>query len=579
MSYKSAVLADSPSFFYLMDDTSSTIEDSSPFNLDGSFTGSREANLLPLTTGCIYATKVSNLNYASYPELTDIGTVGNDYNAFSIECWFKPFGLEAADILPIVADPIENIGLFWDKTSIVFSVDHTEIRYHLLDPYSVIHAVGVYSINSIELYINGQMVSSVPSSSSKFTAESINFKSQPTSGSLLINSVSLYKYSINGNRINTHYVYGNSIPSIHVVAPKNGHLFELFDNGISKQYSFSYPGNKNFSYFATDTLFYDDVKESLKIAQGVGDPQSVVFEDTIAIPSGLTIDDSYIEWDGGDLVSVETSLDGDAYLSCTNGRSIPQYTIGDTEFATERFLYIRVTLETSDDSKYNPEITYLTLRFYNNQKIYASNYPSYFSKIEGDSNVTSLEVDLGSKLYPVLSRNSLNGAKTVQDSGFTITTDMLVRTLEFFYTPHALTDSGLVSSVADTSYFASNYSWRNSGTISKSNISAIYVNGVDKTTETSVSNVFKVNQLHHVVITYSEPISDVIKFNHSIYGAVEAIFQNIATYETEFGQSDVEDNLNTYTGNSIALIEDATLSLTETSVKAYNNDWIVIQNV
>jgi hypothetical protein len=562
-----------------MDDTGSSASDLSSFNLDGTFTGTRITDLVPITTGCLTATSISSSSYATYPEITDIGTSGNDYNAFSIEFWFKPNDLGSTTIMPIVADSVEGIGVFWDKTSLVFDVSHTNIRYHVPNPNKVIHVVAVYSINSIQLYVDGLIVSTVQTSSDKFTADSITLKSQATSGTFLINCVSLYKYSLSGNRIYVHYVYGSGMPALQVVAPNNGHLFEIFDNGISKQYSYSYPGNKSFSYFASDLLEYDEVKKSLKITTENGDIQSVSFDDVISIPSGLTIDDSYIEWDGGELVTVETSIDGETYVECVNGRSIPQYIIGDVGFSDERILYIRVTLSTSDDSKYNPEITYLTMRFYNDQKIYATNYPSYLSKIEDDSNVTSLEVDLGSKLYPILSRNDLNGVKTVQDSGFYITTDMLVNTLEFFYTPYALTDSGLVSAVADTNYFAANYSWRNSGTISKSNISAIYVNGVDKVSETSVSNVFKTGQLHHVVIVFTQPISNVIKFNHSLYGAVEALYQNIATYEDQFSLEDTQDHYNAYTGNSLVLVEDATITLTESPVKAYNNDWIVVQNV
>lgn len=579
MSYKSLVLSDNPSLFYLMDDTNSTILDYSSYDLDGTYTGTRQLNLMPLSCGASASAKITSSSYAQYSTLTDIATTGNDYNAFSVEFWFKPFELDSALEMPIVADSAANVGVFWDKTSIVFKAENTEIRHHVLNPNRVMHVVAVYSINSIQLYIDGSLIESKVASSNKFTSSEIIFLSKATSGSFLINSVAIYKYSLSANQIYAHYVHGNSVPAFNAVAPHNGHLFELFDNGISKQFSYSYPGNKSLSYFANNILVFDETKQSLKIAVGSGIAQEQSFEDVILIPSGPTIDDSYIEWDGGSLVTVETSIDGITYMLCENGRSIPQFIIGDAGFSEDRILYIRVTFNTSDDSKYNPELTYLTIRFYNNQKIYATNYPSYMSKIENDVNVTQLEVDLGSKLYPILSRNDLNGAKTVQDSGFSITTDMLVHTLEFFYTPYALTDSGLVSSLADTLYFASNYSWRNSGTIAKTNIAAIYVNGVDKTSETNVLNVFQTGQMHHVIIVFSDPISNVIKFNHSIYGAVEALYQNIATYENQFSGSDALLNYNVYTGNAGTAIVDFNMSMTEESVKHYNNDWTVIQNV
>lgn len=155
----------------------------------------------------------------------------------------------------------------------------------------------------------------------------------------------------------------------------------------------------------------------------------------------------------------------------------------------------------------------------------------------------------------------------------------MVGTVEFFYTPYALTDSGLISSLADTDYFASNYSWRNSGTISKTNIGAIYVNGVNKTSQTNISNVFKLGELHHVVIVFSDPISDAIKFNHSLYGAVPALFQNLALYPTEFDSTKALEHFNLYVGKSPTLITNTLATLTENSVTPYNNDWLVIQNV
>ncbi len=310
--------------------------------------------------------------------------------------------------------------------------------------------------------------------------------------------------------------------------------------------------------------------------EGTGVAKTVVLEDFITIPSGPTIDSSIIEWYGDNGITIETSVDGVTYQSCVNGRSIPQYKLG--SFHASRNLYLKITMSTTDDSKYLPRLDSISIRFYNDQKMYAQNSTSYFTTLEGQSGVTAPEVNLSNNNYPILSRDKRNGLKVVQDSGFDIVTDRLTQTIEFFYTPYALTNSGLISSSAGTGYYASNYSWA-SGTISKTNISAIYVNGVNKTSQTNVANVFTQGELHYVVIVFTTPISDAIKFNYLASGAVPALYQNIILYETAFDSTDAQLHYDLYMGTSPTVLDDSSFTVTENSVTAYNNDWLVYQTV
>ncbi len=178
-----------------------------------------------------------------------------------------------------------------------------------------------------------------------------------------------------------------------------------------------------------------------------------------------------------------------------------------------------------------------------------------------------------------MSRDYRNGLRCSTDAGFTIATGASVRTVEFFYTPTAFTDSGLVSSTSTNGFTASNYSWRNTGTVAKTNISAIYVNGVNKTSQTDITNVFTLNQLHHVVIVYTSTISGDIKFNYSLYGATPSLYQNVALYESAFDSTKATEHYNLYTSRSIEIAEDSSLTLTEDGVEVYNNDWVVIQSI
>jgi hypothetical protein len=226
-------------------------------------------------------------------------------------------------------------------------------------------------------------------------------------------------------------------------------------------------------------------------------------------------------------------------------------------------------METSDSSRYIPRLDNLSLTFYNNQSIYSINSPA---KIYELSSVSNAEMTLGNKVYPILSRDDRNGVRVSSGSGFNLSTNRSIGTIEFFYTPYDLTSSGLIQESGGT-----NYSWTSS--ISKYNINSIHVNGVNKTSQTDIANVFKIGQLHHVVITLTTAITGPIRFNYSSAGSVPALYQNIALYENQFTSSMAVDNYIMYTSGSVISVDDSSLTLTENGVSVYNNDWLVIQNV
>ena len=565
-----------------------TIYDISGCENDAGYFGTLESSNLPLVYGEDFAIKIDTDNFITYNLLkgydaqqiqTPFGTYDTSDHDFSLECWMYP-NITTTDIIPIIADANENVGLFYDNGNIVFKLDTVRLDYTIPYLKKAMHIVATYNNSNAYIYINGKLEASKSLTDFKFSNTEVTLASGPTIDSddyLLMNGIAIYRYSLGIEKIKMHYDIGQSIPGYQVVTPEQGEIFEFYDNSLSTQYSYSFPANKPWQDFITDNLYYDPVNNCIQILEGSGDAQSIELEHYITIPSGPTMDDSRIEWEGDNGVSVETSIDGVTYTSCINGEAIPQYRLGG--FDSSRDLYIKITIATSDDSKYIPKLYTLSMSFYNNQIMYAQNSSSYFSKLEDVSGVDIVDVNLSNKIYPILSKDYRNGLRTITDSGFYINTNMLVSTMEFFYTPHELTDSGLIFSLADTDYYACNYSWRNSGTISKTNISAIYVNGVNKTSQTNISNVFKVGELHHVVIVFSDPISDAIKFNHSLYGAIPALFQNISLYPTEFNSTKALEHFNLYIGKTPTTITNSLVTLTENSVTPYNNDWLVVQNV
>jgi hypothetical protein len=393
---------------------------------------------------------------------------------------------------------------------------------------------------------------------------------------MLINCVALYRYALSAENIQSHYDLGHSIDSSEIVYPDSGQLFEAFDDAITTKYSYSYPADKSWENFLSNDLFYDTEDLSIKIAQGAGVAKTVTINDFFTIPTGPEMDSSRIEWDGDNGVSVLTSIDGTNYVSCINGQPVPQYSL--SSFSTSRNLYIRIIMTTTDDSKYLPKLSGLSISFYNNQRFYSNNSSSYISTLEGVSGVSVKDIGLSNNTYEILSRDARNGVSVKAGSGFKLSTTMLVKTLEFFYTPSTLANGGIVNSAAGSGYSASNLSW-SSNVIAKTNISKIYVNGVDKSTETDINNLFTKDHLYHVVITFTSPISGDIKINHSSAGAIEALYQNIAIYDYEFTLNKSIEHLSLYKGTSPQVVSNLLASMTENSFNYYNYDWTVVESI
>lgn len=501
-------------------------------------------------------------------------------NHFTIEFWFYPQIISDLEI-PLVGDSTQDVGVFYQKGNILFKLNTTSLEYTLPSTNKSFHIVAVYSVTGASIYVDGQLVKVKPLSNFQFTNDNLNLVTGPTpspNDSFLINSVAIYRYSLDESRIQYHFDQAQALPAIQVVEPNGGELFELYDDEMSSYYKFTYPESKPLSDLITTGLTYNQSLACLEIIETeTAQASTVVVEDFIGVTTPEIFDSSKIEWEGENGISVSASVDGITYSPCVNGQQIPGYTLN--SFATTGQLYLRITFSSTDTSRYIPRLKKLSVLFYDNQTKYSYNGDGYIKTLEGQSGVSNYNISLGKMPYEVLSRNSRNGLRTVTDSGFRLFTNKSVRTLEFFYTPSSLTDSGLISTAAVGDYAASALYWHNSGTISKTNISGIYVNGINKTAETNVEDIFKPNQLHHVVVTFISPVSDAIKFNQSLYGSVSALYQYIAIYEEQFSQSQVSENFDLYVRRGFVAIQDSSsITMTEDGVEAYDIDWVVIQN-
>jgi len=589
MSYQLKVINDYPIGFWPLDELSGTVTtDVSGCGNSGTYTGGITTGLIPLVSGGANGSLITNTKYITLPVTKDYygstadgGFADNNSsdNPFSLEVWIYP-KITTAGLTTIFADSTKNVGIFYEKGNIVFKLEAERLDYTLPNISQSHHIVATYSIAEMSLYVNGKFAASKPLTNYKFTSPTITLKLGPTgnaSDSFIVDAPAVYRYALGLDKILEHYEYSGTTSPLQISYPDGGTLFEIYDDSVSKQFNFAYPANRPLEYFATENLSYNTEEKCLEIKKTASAaPMSVVVTDAIAIPSGFDLDSSKIEWNGDNGVSVRTSTDGTTWQECINGRAIPQFKLG--SFSSERTLYLEITFASSDTTKFLPRLYSLLMCFYKDQVLYSPNNPDYIYTIEGTSGFASKDITLGRVGYPILSRQKLNGLTTAGGSGFKIHTAESIRTVEFFLTLSDLTTNSILLSGADGSFVGARYSWITNGTLTKSNISAIYVNGVDKTSQTNVSSVFTSNELYHVVIVTSGPITGEILFNHTATGGPSSLYQYISYYPSAFDSQLALSHYNMHIGRSATIADDSSMTLTENYVEFYDNDWIVLQS-
>ena len=589
MSYQLKVIKDYPIGFWPLDESSGTIaSDVSGCGNSGTYSGGLTTGLIPLVSGGANGSLITNTKYITLPVTKDyygstadggFADSNSSDNEFSLEVWIYP-KITTSGLTTIFADSTKNVGIFYEKGNIVFKLEAERLDYTLSNISQSHHIVATYSISEMSLYVDGKFATSKPLNNYKFTNETITLKLGPTSNasdSFIVDAPAVYRYALGLDKIIEHFNYSGTTSPFQVSYPSGGTLFEIYDDSVSKQFNFAYPANKPLEIFASEDLVYNTEEKCLEIKKTASAAsKSVVVVDAIGIPAGFDLDSSKIEWNGDNGVSVRTSTDGSTWQACVNGGAIPQFRLG--SFSSERTLYLEITFTSSDTTKFIPRLYSLLLCFYKDQILYSISNPDYIYTIEGTAGFTSKDITLGRVAYPILSRQKLNGLTTAGGSGFKINTAESIRTIEFFLTLSDLTSNSILSSTANGDFVSAGYSWAANGTITKSNISAIYVNGVDKTSQTNISSVFTANELYHVLIVTNGAITGEVLFNHKSTGGPSSLYQYISYYPATFSAPMALSNYNMHIGRSATIADDSSMTLTENSVEFYDNDWIVLQN-
>ena len=585
MSYQLQVIKDNPIAFWPLDELSGTTAfDLSGSENNGTYIGSLTTDILPLVSGGISGSLINNLNSIEL-------TVENDYNGdialgglatkyfsdndFTLECWFYP-KISSMTITPIFADDTNNIGIYYEDGNIVFLLESKRIDFRLPAVNQSSHICATYTPTSMSLFINGERCGSIFYDKYTFTNDLFLPKIGPTSissDSFIIDAPAIYRYALPQEKAKSHFNLFSGITPIQIVGPDNGVLFSLSDKSIKKTFSYSYPYNKKWNQFQADGLHYQETENYITVNT---DLNEVVLYDTFSIPSAISLISSKVEWSGTKGVSVAISTDGTNYTDCVNGDTIPEYAYGDNSFSVDRVIYVKITLESSDISKFFPKMYSLSFNFYSSKTLFADNHGEDIDPEE--SNLSIWDYDLSSDDYPILLRNKNNGIRPY-DSGFPINTLMSVQTIEMFFTPISLSANYLF--YHDSAY----YSWSNTGAVTKSGISAIYVNGVDRTSATNINTFMDADEIYHIVIVLSSTISTQIWFNVKVTNGTWSnsgprnLYKNIAIYPSAFSSTLALEHYALYTERPATLAEDTSISLTESAYQVHDYDWIVVKSI
>jgi hypothetical protein len=449
----------------------------------------------PYSSSSILIKSNNSLTISEIP----IAVRSHESEAFSIGFYFKSGSQFSSSDQNVLYDSSNGFGIIFRNGRMIFRVTDSsntaiDVAYRLDKLNKSYYVVAKYSPGVISLMLDGSTVaSSQVKSDFKFKSTSnVDLVSSVSESHIILDKIQVFNYDLNIREINAMMFEDMSVQNPgQIISSDDGIFFEPSYTSKPLQAGFSYKTNKNFAASEMNNVEltgYGTVVLS-SVASG---PYSGYFKDSFYFPPLSEEDHNVISWQGDSGgIEVEYNTDGGSvYTPLINNHNIPGFSGGD--------FYYKVNMSTQDASSDKPIFSGLSFLVYDNKSIDSKN--SLYT-IDTDYNYV-----VGDRSLPN-SHNGYSGLKTI-GGGFKVE-GLDVRSVEFFYNPSSLGESCLV----DCS--GSAYSWNASGTITKSNISSIYVNGEDMSSETSISNVFTAGVWHHVLVTFSALVEDTLFFNQT----------------------------------------------------------------
>lgn len=586
MSYKYTVLKDNPLSFFLLDEVRSgtagaygdleniyatyadlrdngisyaavsglPIKDYSGNAMEGYAIDASAMEVLPIVGAGVRGTEI-NENVDLSLKALGIATSKNPDNPFAFEIWFSPDVSDSEEYL-ILGDAINNIGLFYKNENVIFKCTNQETVWYKVPKNKVMHIVGIFSKDKMSLYIDGLLVSEkFVTLGFKFTNPSIAIKIGPanTGKRFIVDSAAIYNYEIEDTKILNHYLVGyKETKYSQIVYSKNGTLFSLNSVFLKPAVSYRYPGAKSLDTMVSGDAYYNSNYKRIEFAKTVlPEEKTFTFEDRLYVPSPENIVSSRISY-GQDVdnILVEVRVPGQNWVACKNNSVLPYY--NKNQNLSGPILDIRITMTTLDSSFDLPYFDKLEIDLYSDKDFYSDN--------GGGKVYSDYDYSLGYYNYPLRMQNKYNGLSMISGHGFSVDTAIQPRTIEMFFTSREGKNVLFSSALASLS-------WTNSGVITKSGISAIYVNGINRTTATNVSEFLLSGISHHVLVVLNAAATN-IKFNQnqggSEYGGSNS-YSNLAFYEDPFTASEALKNYKMYCSENSFTVQDPGITFAESA--------------
>ena len=596
MSYKYTVLKDNPLSFFLLDEARSgtagvysnltslfstyadlrdngisyaavsglPIKDYSGNGMEGYAIDASSMEVLPIIGAGVRGTEINESVDLALKAL-GVATSKKPDSPFSFEAWFIPSSDDFNEYL-IVGDSENQIGLFYVNENVVFKCNEDQYVFAKVPMNQAMHIVGTYSKDAISLYINGSLMSQKNIYGSvKFSNSVLNLKIGPAnSGKIfLIDSVAIYGYELDSNICASHYKAGyKETRYSQIVYSNEGILFSLNSSSIKPAVSYRYPGNKSLSEIASGDGYYNPTFNRIEFAKTeLPESKSFVFEQRLYVPNPESIVSSRISY-GQDVenVLVEIQVPGESWAECKNNAPLPYY--NKNENSMSPIMDIRVTMTTADSSFDLPYFDKLEIDLYSNKDFYSDN--------SGAKIYSDYDYSLGYYNSPVRMQNKYNGLSMYSGHGFSVDLQIEPRTIEMFFTPREGKNVLFSSS-------SSSLSWTNGGVITKNGISAIYVNGVNRTSSTNISEFLLNGVSHHIMIVLSATASN-IKINQnqddSNYGGANT-YSNLAFYAKAFSSAEAIKNYKMYCSDNSFAVQDPGIIFGESATGEDNTPYFV----
>jgi hypothetical protein len=584
MSYKYTVLQDYPLSFFLLDEVRSgevgaylglistystyqdlkdngvsyaavsglPIIDYSGNAMEGYAIETSSMEVLPIVAGGKRGTEINEASEISLKAL-GIATNKNPDSPFALEIWFKADNEDVEEYC-IFGDINNDLGIFYTNENITFKVSQDNSICYKVSKNKAVHIVGIYSKDKISLFVDGKLVNEKSLFNEfKFLNESISLSLGPANigSKFIVDAAAVYNYEIEENRILSHYTagYKDTKPS-QIVYTNNGILFSLNSSSLKPGISYRYPGIEGLERLSSQDGYYDAAN------------QKIVFNKTLTIESKIfsftetlyvgnpekIVSSNLIYGQDVDNVVVEIMVPGEDWAVCKNNSPLPYY--NKNQNSHSGFFDLRVTMTTNDSSFDLPYFNRLEIDMYLNKDFYSDN--------SGFKIYSNYDYTIGEYNYPIRIQNKYNGISMYEGHGFSTDVSTYPQTIEMFFSPDG--NSNVLFSSAD-SYFK----WNSSGAITKSGISSIYVNGINRTSSTNISDFFLNGVSHYLIIALSSPATN-IKFNQNQDGTeygYSNVYNNIAFYTQAFVQNDVLKNYSLYRSDNSNIIQGPSLVISE----------------